>query len=347
MTESIDTKVRNICKINKYTLLLQTEMKRTKLYKYNTETDSFERFYPSIIDRIKRLSILLVISIILGAGVFLIIDYNTEKPPVEELLEQNRKLKEQYKSLDKRLLSTMNMMEEIQRRDSNFYRVLAQMDPHGLESINSKIIPTGTQTSLNKINDSRLASGLMSRMDSLDRDILLQTLSFDQIRAVAIKNKEKIRCLPASLPINVKDYTFSSGYGYRFDPIYEVKKFHPGIDIIADTGTKVYATADGIVEFSGDKSEYGNCVDIDHGNNYFTRFGHLSKILVKKGQYIKRGELIGLVGSTGKSTGSHLHYEVRLKGEPQNPVDYFFLDITPEQYDEMIRLAATAAHVMD
>ena len=115
----------------------------------------------------------------------------------------------------------------------------------------------------------------------------------------------------------------------------------------AAQGTKVYATADGTVAFSGEKNGYGNCIDISHGNNYTTRYAHLSQILVPSGKTIKRGELIGLVGSTGKSTGPHLHYEVHFKGEPQNPVGYFFLDISPEQYEGMVNRANSAGHVMD
>lgn len=322
-------------------------MKRKKLYRYNSETDNFERYYPNFKDRIKNILIILIFSIILGGGVFWIIDYNTEKPPVEEMLKENKQLKKQYKELEKRINSTVDIMSEIQRRDTNFYRVIAQMNPHHMAEMNPRVIRRETSEKLKDINDSRLLTQLMNRIDSLERDILHQSMSFDQIRDVVTKNKEKTDRLPGILPINIRDYSVGSGFGKRVDPVYKVVKFHEGLDILADEGTNVYATADGKVSFAGEKDSYGQSVEIDHGNNYTTRYAHLSKVLVKNGQSIKRGELIGLVGSSGKSMGPHLHYEVRLKDEPQNPVNYFFMDITPIQYDQMIKIAGNAAHSMD
>ena len=138
----------------------------------------------------------------------------------------------------------------------------------------------------------------------------------------------------------------ASGYGYRNAPIYGTSMFHSGLDFAAPMGTPVFATADGIVEESGWKGGYGNCIDLTHGYNYSTRYSHLSEILVEAGKNVKRGEMIGRVGSTGKSTGPHLHYEVRFKDEPQNPVNYYFMDLGPEEYSDMIRLAENAGHVM-
>ena len=153
--------------------------------------------------------------------------------------------------------------------------------------------------------------------------------------------------IPSIIPIDVKDYTMSSGYGYRRDPVYGSTKFHAGLDFAEKNGIPVYATGDGTVTVAERKSGYGNCIDIDHGYNYLTRYAHLSEILVSPGQSVKRGDYIGKVGSTGKSTGPHLHYEVRFKDEPQNPVNYYFMDLTPEQYAEMVREAENAGHVMD
>ena len=130
-------------------------------------------------------------------------------------------------------------------------------------------------------------------------------------------------------------------------PIYRTLKFHEGLDYSADIGTPVYATGDGTVELAGWNKGYGNSIDISHGYNYLTRYAHLSEILVRQGQKVRRGDMIGKVGNTGKSTGPHLHYEVRLHGQPQNPVNYYFYDLTPEQYDDLIRLSENAGHVMD
>ena len=139
----------------------------------------------------------------------------------------------------------------------------------------------------------------------------------------------------------------ASGYGYRRDPIYGTSKFHEGMDFSSPIGTPVYATGNGTVTNASWKSQYGNLIEISHGYNSTTRYAHLSEILVKPGQAVKRGDLIGKVGNTGKSTGPHLHYEVRFRGQPQNPVNYYFYDLTPEEYDKMILEAENAGHVMD
>lgn len=154
--------------------------------------------------------------------------------------------------------------------------------------------------------------------------------------------------MPAIQPVPEKFLrTMASGYGARRDPVYGTMKFHEGMDFSAPIGTPVYATADGTVRTSSWQSAYGNMVEIDHGYNYTTRYAHMSKLIAQVGKKVKRGDLIGLVGNTGKSTGPHLHYEVRYRGAPQNPVNYYFYDISPEQYDEIIRMAENAGHVMD
>lgn len=200
---------------------------------------------------------------------------------------------------------------------------------------------------LRKLPDGGLVKLLTQRLDLFDRQLYAQSISFDQLRTEAGKQKDKLSHIPSIIPIDVKDYTMSSGYGYRRDPVYGSTKFHAGLDFAAKSGTPVYATGDGTVEAADRRSGYGNCIDISHGYNYVTRYAHLSEILVKAGDAVKRGDLIGRVGSTGKSTGPHLHYEVRFKDEPQNPVNYYFMDVTPEQYADMVREAENAGHVMD
>lgn len=322
-------------------------MSRRKLYLYNPETDNFERFYPTIIDRLKTIGVVILLSILLAIGVYFIIFYGFETPTVENLQARNRELRQQYNELDKRISASMKVMREIQERDSNFYRVLLQMDPHTLNHLNPEVIASADIPSLGSFADVELVKRLSNKIDTLDRALLHQAISFNKIREIVEADQTKLDHIPAVIPISVKDYTMSSGYGIRIDPMYKSKKFHAGLDFAAKMGTKVYATADGQIDFADKKSGYGNCIDIDHGYNYMTRYAHLESILVKPGQKVKRGELIGLVGSTGKSTGPHLHYEVRFKGEPQNPVNYYFMDLSPEEYEEMIEIAENAGHVMD
>ena len=196
--------------------------------------------------------------------------------------------------------------------------------------------------------DDKLVAELTDKLDMLDQMVATQSRSFDFLRSQASTLRERSSHIPAIQPVNEKNLrAMASGYGYRRDPIYGTTKFHEGMDFSAPVGTPVYATGDARVQSAGWHSGYGNLIELDHGYHYLTRYAHLSEILVRPGQTVRRGDLIGRVGNTGKSTGPHLHYEVRLNGVAQNPVHYYYYDLTPQQYDEMIRQAENAGHVMD
>lgn len=322
-------------------------MKKPIYYIYNPETDNFERVFPSIKDRLVKFVKLAGLSLIIGIGIYFIIFYAFDAPTEENLRKENSILKSKYSILNRRLDNSLKVMANIQDRDDNFYRVMMQMEPVGYGQRFAGLDNEKRYKELQNIPDAGLVSLLTRRLDLFERQIYAQSLSFDQLKDMASKQKDKLAHIPSVIPINIKDYTMSSGYGYRRDPIYGSSKFHEGLDFASKTGTPVFATADGKVVEAGRQGGYGNCVDISHGYNYLTRYAHLSEILVKQGQEVKRGEMIGKVGSTGKSTGPHLHYEVRFKNEPQNPINYYFMDLTPEEYAEMVQLAENAGHVMD
>ncbi len=316
-------------------------------YRYNPDTDNFERHYPTLKSRLATLGRYLVVGGVIGIGLYTLLYYVFDTPTEQNLKEENSKLKSQYSILEKRLDNSIKVMEDIRNRDDNFYRVMMQMDPLSSKERFSGLENDTRLEDVGHLNDAELVGRMNRSMDLLERQIYSQSVSFDQLREAAGEQKEKIASIPSVMPININDYTMSSGYGYRRDPVYGTAKFHEGLDFAAATGTPVFATADAIVEVAERKDAYGNCIDLNHGYNYLTRYAHLSQILVKPGQKVKRGEMIGKVGSTGKSTGSHLHYEVRFKGEPQNPVHYYFMDLTPQQYIDMIQLAENSGHVMD
>lgn len=322
-------------------------MSRNVTYRYNPDTDNFERIYPSWKSRAIRILLFLLSSIVFGGGIFLLMFFSFGTPTEASLRQENAMLKSQYNVLNRRLDNSLKIMTDIQNRDDNFYRVMMQMEPMSRSQRFAGLDNEKRYKELQKIPDNGLVKLLTQRLDLFDRRLYAQSISFDQLRAEAGNQNDKLAHIPSILPISVKDYTMSSGYGYRRDPVYGTTKFHAGLDFAASMGTDVFATGDGVVQSAERRSGYGNCIDISHGYNYLTRYGHLSEILVKPGQNVKRGELIGKVGSTGKSTGPHLHYEVRFKDEPQNPVNYYFMDITPEQYSEMVREAENAGHVMD
>lgn len=322
-------------------------MKRPIYYIYNPEKDNFERVFPSIKGRIWGFLRIGCLSLLIGIGLYFVIFYSFEAPTEQNLRKENAILKSQYNILNRRLDNSLKVMANIQNRDDNFYRVMMQMDPVGYGQRLAGLDNEKRYRELQNTPDAGLVRLLTQRLDLFERQLYAQSLSFDQLKETASKQKDKLAHIPSVIPINIKDFTMSSGYGVRRDPIYGSSKFHTGLDFAAKTGTPVFATADGKVTEAGRQSGYGNCIDISHGYNYLTRYAHLSEILVKPGQEVKRGEMIGKVGSTGKSTGSHLHYEVRFKDEPQNPVNYYFMDLTPEEYAEMVQLAENAGHVMD
>lgn len=286
-------------------------------------------------------------AVVLAAVLFFVVFYCFDSPTEENLRAENAELKAQYGILNRRLDNTLKVMDRIKDRDDNFYRVMMQMDPMSPLQRHSGLDNEARYRELQQLSDAGLVTYLTQRMDLLERQLFAQVQSFDQLRDAVGKQKDKLSHIPSVLPIKVEDYTMSSGYGYRKDPIYGSSKFHEGLDFSASIGTPVYATADGEITVAKREAGYGNCIDIDHGYNYLTRYAHLSEILVKEGSQVKRGQMIGKVGSTGKSTGPHLHYEVRFKGEAQNPVNYYFMDLTPEEYVEMIQMADNAGHVMD
>ena len=317
-------------------------------YRYNNLTDSYERVYPSRSARNKAVFGQFAVGAALGAalmlGAYFIFDFPREK----RLRAENERMESALEVLERRADDAVTVMEDIAARDNNFYRVVMQADPLTDAARYAGLERRRNYGDLDSISSAELAKRVTDKLDLLDNLVYNQIKSFDFLRNQASSNADRLAHIPAIQPLSSKYLkTMASGYGYRSDPIYGTTKFHAGMDFSADIGTPVYATGDGVVKTAGWESGYGNAIVIDHGYNYTTRFAHLSKILVTPGQRVNRGDLIGNVGNTGKSTGPHLHYEVRFKDEPQNPVNYYFMDLTPEEYDEMIRQAENAGHVMD
>lgn len=317
-------------------------------YRYNNLTDTYERVYPSRSERFRAVFRQLGIGALFGAllvvGLYFIVDFPRER----QLRREYRRIENALEVLERRADDAVAVMEDIAARDNNFYRVVMQAEPLTEAARYAGLERQRNYGELDSISDAELAKRVTDKLDVLDNLVYNQIKSFDFLKRQSTDNADRLAHIPAIQPLSSKYLkTMASGYGYRTDPIYGTSKFHEGMDFSADIGTPVYATGDGVVKNAGWESGYGNSIVIDHGYNYITRFAHLSKIQVKAGQTVKRGDLIGAVGNTGKSTGPHLHYEVRFKGQPQNPVNYYFMDLTPDEYDEMIRQAENAGHVMD
>lgn len=343
-----------ISKINAILLLLQKNQPVSKkvFYRLNPVTEEFERVYPTRRERIliKIKNIALGVSV--AAAILILLYILFDLPKEKQLRHQNRLLQEQVENLDNRLDKAINVMSDLADRDNNMYRAIMQIDPltpstryAGLYQLNDSARSSDFSQLL---DDKELVASVTSKLNLFERQVAVQSISFSQLAQALSTNKERLSHIPSIRPIEEKDMTqMASGYGWRRDPIYGTSKHHDGMDFSSPTGTNVYATGDGTVTKAAYDGAYGNCIDIAHGYNYLTRYAHLSQILVAPGQKVSRGDLIGKVGSTGKSTGSHLHYEVRFKNTPQNPVNYYFADLTPEQYTIMVQQAENAGHVMD
>ena len=257
-------------------------------------------------------------------------------------------LKRQYQMLDTRLDEALEVLEDIGQRDDNMYRIVLQGDPIGKDARNQLVRNAQRYDSLLELSDADLVVSVAQKMDLVERQLYRQTKSFDELAELCRTQEDMLRHIPAIQPVSNKDLKrLASGYGWRIHPIYHIRRFHEGMDFSAEKGTDVFATGDGKVIQAGYNGGYGLSIMIDHGYGYQTRYAHLSKKLVNKGQTVKRGDRIGEVGSTGISTAPHLHYEVHLRGAVQNPANYYYLDLTPEQYAELIEKSENEGQVMD
>lgn len=317
---------------------------RKVYYRYNPSTDRYERVYISRKARYISLAKKITEGIVVAAVILSLLYYWIDLPREKLLRMENQELKDELKDVEKRLNEALVVMDNLAERDNSFYRVIMQAEP----LTKTKRIAGHEKVGFRGNDDAGIIRSVDTKIDLLERMCVAQSKSYDELSLMAADSKQRLEHIPSIQPLSEKDMTaMASGFSTRVDPVYGTSKFHEGMDFAAPKGTPVYATGDGTVGEAGWKSAYGNLIEINHGYDYTSRYAHLSQVLVSPGQRVKRGDMIGKVGNTGKSTGPHLHYEVRHKGIPQNPVNYYFRDLTPEQYAEMVRKAENAANVMD
>lgn len=321
---------------------------RKVYYIYNPRTQTYDRIYPTV--RQRALSILrrLFFGMGLGAGSFIVLLLIFGSPSEKELRKENSRLQAQYNVLSRRMDEAMGVLQDVQQRDDNLYRVIFQADPIPSAIRKAGYGSTNRYEHLMDMANSDLVVNTTQKMDMLTKQLYIQSRSFDDVVEMCKNHDEMLRCIPAIQPISNKDLRkTASGYGTRIDPIYGTTRFHAGMDFSAHPGTDVYATGDGTVVKMGWETGYGNLIIVDHGFGYQTWYAHLQGFRTKLGKRVVRGEVIGAVGSTGKSTGPHLHYEVHVKGQVVNPVNYYFMDLSAEDYDRMIQIAANHGKMMD
>ncbi len=329
-------------------LMTACNMKKIKYY-YNTNTLRYEKLETPL--RVTLLRVLGFLSAAIVTALILVSLAYKYFPSANEkrLMQRNDELKDNYYVLDEKIKKIQEQMGELEKRDNHVYRAIFEANPIP-DSARAKAMAQQKEIQLVQgMDQENLSVSIANSLNNLSARIAVQTKSYTEIDGF-IKNKEQLlACTPAIQPVSNKDLSrIASGFGYRIDPVYKTTKFHAGLDFAAPQGTPIYATANGTVETAGNTGNgYGNHVVINHGYGYQTLYGHMFRVKVRPGQKVKRGEIIGWVGSTGKSTGPHCHYEVHRNGDPVDPVYYFYNDITPEQYDRLLKLAASSNQSFD
>jgi len=323
-------------------------MARTR-YTFNTKTLAYEKHRPTPGQKILR-AVLYLISVLAFSILLIIGAYSFFSSPKERVLERElSQYRLQTQIINKRLDKMQMLLNELANRDDNVYRVIFEAEPVPLSIRQAGYGGVDRYAELEGYNNSELLINTAKKLDKIASEIYVQSKSFDEVFKMA-KNKEKmLASIPAIQPVSNKNLKrLSSFYGYRIDPIYKIKKIHAGVDFSAPKGTPVYATGEGIViRARHSRRGYGNQVEIDHGYGYETFYAHLNKFIVKKGDKVKRGQIIGYVGNTGKSTAPHLHYEVRKNNHTVNPIYYFFNDLTPVEYDKLLDLSKLPNQSLD
>ena len=286
--------------------------------------------------------------LLVAVTAFIIMAIFVPSPKEKQLQAKYEAALVEYELLSKQVDGLQEVLSDLEQRDANLYRALLEAEPIPTASRLRGSMDAYYYDSLATRTGSQLVADMARKADQLEKSLYIQTKSYDEILALAKETEVKMQNLPAIQPVLNKDLTrVASGYGWRVDPVYHTRRFHEGMDFTANTGTDVYATGNGTVTFSGWRQGFGNCVIINHGFNYETLYAHLIKSLVHAGEQVRRGDIIAMVGSTGKSTGPHLHYEVHYKGVPVDPRNFYFLDLSPEDYDRMVQMANNAGNMLD
>ncbi|MCR5659108.1 MAG: M23 family metallopeptidase [Bacteroidales bacterium] len=324
-------------------------MAKQKRYIFNQLTQDFEVLETSKSRTFLR--VLLISLAVLGITfLFAILLFTFFKSPKEKMQARELEyMKLQYEILNDRLDNLELLMTDMEQRDNNLYRVMFEADPIPNSVRRSGFSDADRYADLyGYINSSQVVNA-SRKLDVIASQLYHQSVSYDTLFALARNKSDMLAHIPAIFPLKETEIKYISSYfGYRPDPIYKISKFHSGIDFSTAMGTEAYATGDGIV-FDVERNDwgYGNMVILDHGYGYKTRYAHLKKAAVRKGQKVKRGQLIGYIGNTGKTTGVHLHYEV-LKNDVQiDPINFFYNDLTPDQYNQILEQSTLPTQTMD
>lgn len=324
--------------------------KQAVKYKFNAETLSYEPVKSKHSERIKTVIVHGIIGAFLGFAAFLAYTNIFDSPDMRKLKEENERMAIQYEILLRQSKELEEILSDLEDRDNNMYRAIMQAEPIEKSNRQGNLSQSNRYADMITMSHGALVINTTKELDLLARRLYIQSRSYDELVEMVRNNEDRLRHLPAIQPVKNKEMKReSSGFGWRTDPIYNTRKFHHGLDFSVPVGTDVYATADGkVAHVAYERGGYGYVIRIDHGYHYETVYAHLKNTKkVKLGQQVKRGDIIAESGHTGKSTAPHLHYEVRYKGKTENPIYYFFKDLTPEEYDDMLQNLSNSGMTMD
>lgn len=323
-------------------------MAKTKYY-FNTESLKFERVVVSFRKRFLRVLGWLASAAVFGSIVLLLAYSFLDSPKEKQLKRELNTLSLQYELLQQRMELADAVLADLRKRDDQVYRVIFEAEPIPSEVREAGAGGVNRYRGLEGFDNSDLMIGATRSMDRLYRRLYIQSKSYDEVFELVKKKAELLAAIPAIQPVTKRGIArVASGFGYRIHPIYKTSMMHEGIDFTAPVGTEIYATGNGrVVKVEYNGRGYGNHVIIDHGFGYQTLYGHMSRFAVRPGQRVNRGDIIGYVGNTGSSTGPHVHYEVIKNGRKINPINFFFNDLSPEEYDLVRELASQSNQSFD
>ena len=310
-------------------------MAKVKYY-YDADTLSYRKIDVKKSEYYKK-TVFGVLAVLLIAFIgFIIFSQFLMSPNERAINRENENLKLNLDLFSKRIAESSAVLNQLQERDNNIYRMYFEANPIPNEQRKAGFGGVNRYKSLDGYDNSKMIKQLTKDIDILSKQLVIQSKSLDEIVILAKEKEKMLASIPAILPVKLVDLTrMASGYKWRMHPILKIRKFHKGMDFTAPTGTPIYASGNGKVIRSSRSATYGRVVYINHGYGYTTIYAHMSKIKAKRGQNVKRGDLIGYVGNTGRSVSAHLHYEVRKNGKALNPINFYYGDLTPAQFAAM------------
>lgn len=318
-------------------------MKKIKYY-YNTHTLRYEKLVTPL--RVKLLRVFGFISAALVTSALIIWAYTNFFPKAKDKEAELKYelIKDNYNTLAAKTKALQQQMAELEKRDNEVYRSIFEANPLADSARTQAIEKRKEIAKVNMLKDDELGNEIAKTLNNITARVAYQFESYNAIEKLINNQETKLASIPAIQPVSNKQLNrIASGFGMRIHPIYGIAKMHAGMDFTAPQGTPIYATGDGKVTTAGPGTGTGNHVIINHGYGYETEYMHMVRIKVRSGQNVKRGEVIGWVGNTGASTGPHLHYEVHINGSPVDPVYFFFNDLNAQQYDQVLKIAATGS----